>query len=75
MIHCHLIFFFYARRVYLHCYIGAQRKTINRVAAFANDPRISHLFFADDSLVFGRATMNEAREIQRILKVYEASSG
>ena len=54
---------------------SAQRKTIKGVAAFANGPRISHLFFADDSLVFGRATVNEAREIQRILKVYEASFG
>ena len=31
----------------------AQRKTIKGVAAFANGPRISHLFFANDSLVFG----------------------
>ena len=45
------------------------------MVASANGPRISHLFFADDSLVFGRATVNEAREIQRILKIYEASSG
>ena len=54
---------------------SAQRKTIKGVAASTNGPRISHLFFADDSLVFGRATVNEAREIQRILKIYEASSG
>ena len=31
-------------------------------------------FFADDSLVFGRAIVSEAMEIQRILKVYELSS-
>ena len=45
------------------------------MAASARGPRISHLFFADDSLVFGRASMSEATEIQRILKVYELSSG
>ena len=45
------------------------------MAASANGPKITHLFFADDSLVFGRATVNEAKEIQRLLKVYEASSG
>ena len=54
---------------------AAQRKAIKGVAASTNSPRVSHLFFANDSLVFGRATVNEATEIQRILKVYEASSG
>jgi len=38
-------------------------------------PKISHLFFADDSIIFGRATKAEGVEILRILKVYEASSG
>ena len=57
----------------LNC--AAQRKAIEGVATLANGPRVSHLFFVDDSLVFGRATVNEAMEIQRILKVYETSSG
>ena len=38
-------------------------------------PRISHLFFADDSLIFGRATARESAEIQRVLQIYELSSG
>ncbi|KAL0011885.1 hypothetical protein SO802_006993 [Lithocarpus litseifolius] len=38
-------------------------------------PRISHLFFTDDNLIFGRATVKECEEIQRVLQVYEASSG
>ena len=45
------------------------------MVASARRPRISHLFFANDSLVFRRATVSEATEIQRILKVYELSSG
>ena len=57
----------------LHC--AAQRKAIRGVVASARGPRISHLFFANDSLVFGRATVSEAMKIQRILKVYERSSG
>ena len=44
------------------------------MAASVNGPRISHLFFADDSLIFGIATKNKATEIQRIFKVYETSS-
>ena len=54
---------------------AAQRKAIKGVAASVRGSRISHLFFADDSLVFGRATISDATEIQRILKVYELSSG
>ena len=54
---------------------AAQRKAIKGVVASARGPRISHLFFADDSLVFGRATVSDATEIQRILKVYELSLG
>nr|XP_023917061.1 uncharacterized protein LOC112028598 [Quercus suber] len=53
---------------------AAQRKTIEGVAASSNGPRVSHLLFADDNLVFGRATVYEATEIQRILKVYKTSS-
>ena len=57
----------------LNC--ATQRKAIEGVATLANGPRVSHLFFANDSLVFGRITVNEAMEIQQILKVYETSSG
>ncbi|XP_060961202.1 uncharacterized protein LOC133031689 [Cannabis sativa] len=38
-------------------------------------PRVSHLFFADDSLIFGRANGGEAESIHRILQCYEQASG
>jgi hypothetical protein len=38
-------------------------------------PWISHLFFADDSLLFGKASLAESREFMEILQLYEASSG
>ena len=43
--------------------------------ACRNGSKISHLFFADDSLIFGRATIKESSEITQILKVYEESLG
>ncbi|XP_065635916.1 uncharacterized protein LOC136070224 [Quercus suber] len=52
-----------------------QNKALRGVAASARGPRISHLFFANDSLIFGRAIVREGAEIQRVLQVYERSSG
>ena len=52
-----------------------REKKLKGVTASVRGPRISNLFFADDSLIFGRATTMECTEIQRILKVYETSSG
>ena len=46
------------------------RNELKGVAASARGPRISHLFFADDSLIFCKATKKEGAEVQRILQVY-----
>ena len=40
-----------------------RRKKLRRVAASVKGPKVSHLFFADDNLIFGRATKEEATEI------------
>ena len=44
------------------------------ILACQNGPKISHMFFANDSLIFRQATVGEGEEIMRILKVYEDSS-
>ena len=38
-------------------------------------PWVSHLFFADDSLLFGKASLAESQKFMEILKLYEESSG
>ena len=38
-------------------------------------PKISHLLFADDSIIFCRATLEEANRVSQVLKDYERESG
>ena len=49
------------------------RNELKGVATSVRGPQISHLFFADDSLTFCKATEKERDEVQRILQVYESS--
>ena len=40
-----------------------------------NGPKITHLFFADDYLLFCRSTLEECEKIQELLSYYEVTSG
>ncbi|KAH9763516.1 reverse transcriptase domain-containing protein [Citrus sinensis] len=42
---------------------------------FGKDLTISHLMFADDSLIFARATADECRNLKRVFECYERVSG
>ena len=45
------------------------------IAVCHRGPKLSHLFFADDSLIFCKATILECDSLQRIFQVYENASG
>lgn len=47
---------------------------IRGISICRNGPRLTHLFFADDSLLFCRASLQECNHIQTILTDYKAAS-
>ena len=48
---------------------------IRGISICRNGPRLTHLFFADDSLLFCRASIQECQHILDILLTYERASG
>jgi len=50
-------------------------KIIQGIKIAKEAPRISHLLFADDSLIFCKATIEEAQNIKDIITKYERASG
>nr|XP_027124142.1 uncharacterized protein LOC113740822 [Coffea arabica] len=48
---------------------------LNGMKISGNGPSLTHLFFADDSLIFYKAEPTQAEEVMRILKMYEKGSG
>ncbi|XP_075663436.1 uncharacterized protein LOC142633038 [Castanea sativa] len=52
---------------------AVQNRTLKGLVASVRGPKVSHLFFTNDNLIFSWATTMECQEIQRILHVYEAS--
>ncbi|KAL0443932.1 UNVERIFIED_CONTAM: hypothetical protein Slati_2115900 [Sesamum latifolium] len=52
-----------------------ERLTGVAVAVARQAPRVSHLLFADDTLVFCEATAEQISEVKRILRLYSRASG
>lgn len=48
---------------------------IKGISVCRGAPQISHLLFADDCIIFCRATMDEANRVSKVLKDYEDVSG
>ena len=54
---------------------AADEGVINGFSLRRNGPKLTHLFFADDCLIFCRSTFEECNKIQELLAIYEIASG
>ena len=54
---------------------SAREREIEGFSLCRNGPKLTHLFFTDDRLIFYRSTLEECQKIQTLLGYYEAVSG
>lgn len=52
-----------------------EQGSLKGIVACQRAPDISHLFFADDSLIFCRATREDCVALEGVLETYETASG
>ena len=54
---------------------ATRTKQLNGTSIYRGAPKITHLFFANDSLLFCRANGDECNKLKEILGIYEFASG
>ncbi|GAA0148549.1 hypothetical protein LIER_36747 [Lithospermum erythrorhizon] len=52
-----------------------ERIVLNGVKISSGSPSINHILFADDTLIFCKATLEEGETIMKIVSDYEEASG
>lgn len=53
----------------------SNNQSIHGIQVARHAPKITHLLFADDNLLFARANQNEANTIMQVLTMYQLASG
>ena len=54
---------------------SVEEGVLEGISVCKRGPNLLHLFFADDSLIFCKATLSDCASLQRIFQVYEKASG
>ena len=54
---------------------ATSRRDIQGFSICQNGPKLTHLFFIDDCLIFCRSTLEECNKIQELLAYYEVALG
>ncbi|CAO2827157.1 unnamed protein product [Amaranthus hypochondriacus] len=54
---------------------GVRQGNIHGVSICRGAPKLSHLFFADDNILFAKASFQECLEVANIISIYERASG
>ncbi|KAH9735375.1 reverse transcriptase domain-containing protein [Citrus sinensis] len=67
--------FIICAEVFLNLLMQAEKQKLIQGLKFSRNLSISHLLFADDSLVFSRASSVDCRHLKKIFEVYAAASG
>ena len=69
------LFLFYTEGLHGLITKVANSGDIQGVSICKNGPKLTHLLFADDSLVFCKSTEAECRTLLHVLSTYESASG
>ncbi|GAA0152536.1 hypothetical protein LIER_10991 [Lithospermum erythrorhizon] len=51
------------------------RKVLTKIKVGSNSPQINHILFADDTMLFCKASVSESTGVMQILRDYERASG
>ena len=54
---------------------GVENHKLKGYKIKSRSPSLTHVQFADDTILFGQATIGEVKEIKDILGLYSAASG
>lgn len=69
------LFLFHTEALNALCRDSKMRSVLRGVAVAPTSPRISHLLFVDDTLLFCQSTLEPTLEINSILHRYSMASG
>ena len=71
----HLIYLLFVGALSCLLQESSQYAKLKGVADNYKAPLISHILFVDDTLLFGKTTLEEAINFQRVIQTYERASG